>query len=101
MAAMLGTYRTQMLWDAITKGDLTAVINLLENKSINLEERDEVVEFSQIVLIIHRKKSFGKMEGKGKKKMLVTSIFSFLYIGFHLPYSKRSSSILTSFIGLM
>ncbi|KAJ8297534.1 hypothetical protein KUTeg_024065 [Tegillarca granosa] len=37
----MGTFKTQMLWDSIRKGDLTASISLLENRTINLEERDE------------------------------------------------------------
>ena len=34
--------RAQMLWDNIRRGDLSTVVNLLENGAINLEERDEV-----------------------------------------------------------
>ncbi|XP_045203576.2 kinase D-interacting substrate of 220 kDa B-like isoform X2 [Mercenaria mercenaria] len=38
--ALVG-FRSQMLWENIRKGDLSAVVNLLENGTINLEERDE------------------------------------------------------------
>jgi hypothetical protein len=38
----MGTYRTQMLWENIRKGDLSASAQLLQNGNINLEERDEV-----------------------------------------------------------
>ncbi|KAK3100286.1 hypothetical protein FSP39_017608 [Pinctada imbricata] len=37
----MGTFKTQMLWDSIRKGDLTATIGLLQSGNINLEERDE------------------------------------------------------------
>lgn len=36
----MGTFKTQMLWEAIRKGDLTGTIGLLESGNINLEERD-------------------------------------------------------------
>ncbi|XP_060576340.1 kinase D-interacting substrate of 220 kDa B-like [Ruditapes philippinarum] len=39
--ALIGNFRSQMLWENIRKGDLSAVVNLLENGTINLEERDE------------------------------------------------------------
>ena len=38
----MGTFKTQMLWEAIRKGDLTGAIGLLESGNINLEERDGV-----------------------------------------------------------
>ncbi|XP_069130680.1 kinase D-interacting substrate of 220 kDa B-like isoform X1 [Argopecten irradians] len=37
----MGTFKTQLLWDSISKGDLTSTINLLENGTINPEERDQ------------------------------------------------------------
>ncbi|XP_060080906.1 kinase D-interacting substrate of 220 kDa-like [Ylistrum balloti] len=37
----MGTFKTQLLWESINKGDLTNTINLLENGTINPEERDE------------------------------------------------------------
>ncbi|OWF35590.1 kinase D-interacting substrate of 220 kDa-like [Mizuhopecten yessoensis] len=37
----MGTFKAQLLWDSINKGDLTNTINLLENGTINPEERDE------------------------------------------------------------
>ncbi|KAL4230991.1 hypothetical protein ACF0H5_011364 [Mactra antiquata] len=39
--ALIGNFRSQMLWDNIQKGDVSAVVNLLENGTINLEERNE------------------------------------------------------------
>ena len=41
MALMLN-FKSQMLWENIQKGDLSTVVNLLQNGDINLEERDEV-----------------------------------------------------------
>ncbi|XP_076071135.1 kinase D-interacting substrate of 220 kDa-like [Mytilus galloprovincialis] len=38
---IMGTLKTQMLWDSIRRGDLSASVTLLENGNINLEERDE------------------------------------------------------------
>jgi len=38
----LNNFRSQMLWENIRKADLSAVVNLLENGTINLEERDDV-----------------------------------------------------------
>ncbi|XP_033742353.1 LOW QUALITY PROTEIN: kinase D-interacting substrate of 220 kDa B-like [Pecten maximus] len=37
----MGTFKTQLLWDSISKGDLANTINLLENGTINPEERDQ------------------------------------------------------------
>ena len=40
--ALMFNFKSQMLWEYIEKGDLTALVNLLQNGTINLEERDEV-----------------------------------------------------------
>lgn len=38
----MAPFKSQMLWESIKSGDLTAVHGLLESGNINLEERDEV-----------------------------------------------------------
>lgn len=37
----MSSLKAQTLWSNIKKGDLSAVVNILENGNINFEERDE------------------------------------------------------------
>lgn len=39
--AIMSSLKAQTLWSNIKKGDLSAVVNILENGNINFEERDE------------------------------------------------------------